>query len=317
MAHKGPGKAQRQGLTVIELFKLFPDDSAAERWFEEQRWPDGRFCPDCGSTNTVPVASRKPMPYRCRDCRSHFSVRKGTVMQSSKIGLQKWLIAIYMMSTGLKGTSSMKLYREVGIRQGTAWFMMQRIREGFTDGAGMSFPGPVEADETYIGGKRKNMSNAKRKALAGTGRGAVGKTAVVGAKDRATNQVVATPVPATDAEHVAGFVASHTEPGATVYTDDAKVYNALKPDYRHETVNHSASEYVRGDVHTNGIESLWSMFKRGYHGTFHHLSEKHLARYVAEFAGRHNVRDLDTIVQMAALARGMVGKRLRYRELVA
>ena len=317
MAHKAPGKSHREGLTVIELFKLFPDDAAAERWFEEQRWPEGRFCPDCGSTDTVEVKSRKPMPYRCRDCRNHFSVRKGTVMQSSKIGLQKWLIALYMMSTGLKGTSSMKMYREVGIRQGTAWFMMQRIREGFMDGAGMPFPGPVEADETYIGGKRKNMSNAKRKALAGTGRGAVGKTAVVGAKDRETNQVVATPVAATDAEHVAGFVASHTEPGAKVYTDEAKAYNALKAEYDHHAVNHSAHEYVRGDVHTNGMEAFWSMFKRGYHGTFHHLSAKHLFRYVAEFAGRHNVRDLDTIVQMTVLARGMVGKRLKYRELVA
>ena len=171
MARKGPGKAHREGLTVIELFRIFPDDTAAERWFEEQRWPQGRFCPDCGSTNTVAVKNRKPMPYRCRDCRGHFSVRKGTVMQSSKIGLQKWVVAIYMMTTGLKGTSSMKLYREVGIRQATAWFLMQRIREGFDQGAGMPFPGPVEADETYIGGKRKNMSNAKRKELAGTGRG--------------------------------------------------------------------------------------------------------------------------------------------------
>ena len=315
MAQKGPGKAHREGLTVIELFKLFPDDATAEQWFEEQRWPDGRFCPDCGSTNTVAVKSRKPMPYRCRDCRNHFSVRKGTVMQSSKIGLQKWLIAIYMMSTGLKGTSSMKMYREVGIRQGTAWFMMQRIREGFMDGTGVPFPGPVEADETYIGGKRKNMPKSKRKAL--TGRGSVGKTAIVGAKDRETNQVAAKPVPATDAEHVAGFVADHTEPGATVYTDEAKAYNALKPEYDHHAVNHSAGEYVRGEAHTNGIEALWSMFKRGYHGTFHHLSEKHLSRYVAEFTGRHNVRDMDTIAQMAALARGMVGKQLMYRTLIA
>ena len=178
MAKRGPGKAHRQGLTVIELFKLFPDDAAAERWFEEQRWPEGRFCPDCGSTNTVAVPSRKPMPYRCRDCRHHFSIRKGTVIQSSKIGLQKWGIALHMMTTGLKGTSSMKLYREVGIRQATAWFLMQRIREGFMEGQRKPFPGPVEADETYIGGKRQNMPKAKRAKL--TGRGAVGKAIVVG-----------------------------------------------------------------------------------------------------------------------------------------
>lgn len=220
MAKRGPGKAHREGLTVIDLFKMFPDDAAAEKWFQMQRWPDGRFCPDCGSINTVTVPSRKPMPYRCRDCRGHFSVRKGTVMQSSKVGLQKWVIALYMMTTGLKGTSSMKLYREVGIRQATAWFLMQRIREGFDMGAGMLFPGPVEIDETYIGGKRKNMSKANRKAL--TGRGAVGKTAVVGAKDRATNRVAARPVEATDAPTLQGFIGEHAAPGATVYTDEAR-----------------------------------------------------------------------------------------------
>ena len=314
MAKRDPGKAHREGLTVIELFKLFPDDATAEVWFEAQRWPEGRFCPDCGSTNTLEVKSRKPMPYRCRDCRHHFSVRKGTAMQSSKIGLQKWAIALYMMTTGLKGTSSMKLYREVGIRQATAWFLMQRIREGFTDGENQPFPGPVEADETYIGGKRKkNMPKAKRKTL--TGRGAVGKVAVAGVKDRATNRVVARSVPATDKPTLQGFVAQHAAPDAKVFTDDASAYEGLPFD--HEAVCHSAGEYVRGMAHTNGIESFWSMLKRGYQGTYHHLSEKHLDRYVAEFAGRHNVREFDTITQMSQLAKGMVGKRLTYRELVA
>lgn len=294
MARKGPGKAHRERLTVIELLKMFPDDATAEQWFEEQRWPDGRFCPDCGSTNTVAVKNRKPMPYRCRDCRGHFSVRKGTVMQSSKVGFQKWAIALYMMTTGIKGTSSMKLYREIGIRQGTAWFLMQRIREGFMDGQDKPFPGPVEADETYIGGKRKNMSNAMRKGL--TGRGAVGKVAVVGTKDRATNRVSAMPVPETDTEHLAGFVATKTAPGATVYTDEAAAYNALKAQYEHESVNHSVGEYVRGQAQ---------------------MSPKHLDRYVGEFAGRHNVRDSNTVDQMAALARGMVGKRLTYAALIA
>ena len=223
MAKRGPGKAHREGLTVIELFKMFPDDATAERWFEEQRWPEGRFCPDCGSTNTVAVASRKPMPYRCRDCRGHFSVRKGTVMQSSKLGLQKWVIALYMMTTGLKGTSSMKLYREVGIRQATAWFLFQRIREGFDQGQGMPFPGPVEVDETYIGGRRKNGKRAKL-----TGRGAVGKTVVVGAKDRATNRATARTVATTDKPTLQGFVGEHTAPGATVYTDEASAMRACR-----------------------------------------------------------------------------------------
>ena len=182
MTQKAPGRSHRNCMTVMELLDKFPDDATAEAWFEAQRWPEGRFCPDCGSTNTVGVASRKPMPYRCRDCRHHFSVRKGTVMQSSKLGLQKWAIAIYMMTTGIKGTSSMKLYREVGIRQPTAWFLMQRIREGFIEGENKSFPGPVEADETYIGGKLGNMTAKSRKEA--RQKPDLGKTIVAGVKDR-------------------------------------------------------------------------------------------------------------------------------------
>ena len=315
MAQKGPGRAHREGLTVIELLRMFPDDAAAEKWFEKQRWPEGRFCPDCGSTNTVRVKSRKPMPYRCRDCRNHFSVRKGTVMQSSKLGLQKWAIALYMTATGIKGTASMKVYREIGMRQATAWHLMHRIREAFDEGAGMPFPGPIEADETYLGGKRKNMPKAKRKAL--SGRGAVGKTAVVGAKDRASNKVAARSIPSTTSPYTAGFVAEHAAPGATVYTDEATAYGVLDAWFDHEAVNHSAGEYVRGAAHTNGVESFWSLMKRGYHGTYHHWSPKHTDRYVREFAGRNNMRDLDTVDQMSTLARGMVGKRLTYADLTA
>ena len=249
MAKRSPSKAHREALTVIELFRMFPDDAAAERWFEDQRWPEGRFCPDCGSTSTAAVKSRKPMPYRCRECRGHFSVRKGTVMQSSKVGLQNLAIALYMMTTGLKGTSRMKLHREVGIRQATAWFLMQRIREGFMQGFPMSFPGPVETDETHIGGKRKNMPRAKRKAL--KGRGAVGKMAVVGAKDRETNRVVARPVASTDKPTLQGFIREHTAPGATVYTDEAAAHEGMP--FGHEAVCHSVGEYVRGQAHTNRI----------------------------------------------------------------
>ena len=312
MAKRGSGKAHREGLTVIELFRMFPDDAAAERWLEDQRWPEGRFCPDCGSTNTVAVASRKPMPYRCRDCRNHFSVRKGTVMQSSKVGLQKWVVAIYMMTTGLKGTFSMKLYREVGIRQATAWFLFQRIREGFDQGDGLPFPGPVEADETFIGGKRHNMPKSKRAQPAR--RGGADKAVVAGVKDRATNRIAARPVPDISGATLKGFVKENAALGAMVYADENVAYKGL---LRHETVCHTKNEYVRGVVGTQGIESFWSMFKRGYHGTYHHLSEKHLDRYVREFTGRHNVRDLDTVAQMSTLVRGMVGKRLTYRELVA
>ena len=314
MTQKAPGRSHRQGLTVVKLLKMFPDDATAEAWFEEQRWPNGeRHCPDCGSVNYAVAKSRKPMPYRCRDCRGYFSVRKGTAMQSAKIGFQKWAITFYMMTTGIKGTSSMKLYRELGIRQATAWFMMQRIREGFMGGIDKPFPGPVEADETVVGGKRKNMHGKKRKQL--TGRGSIGKAIVAGVKDRETKQVSAAVVDRTDAKTMHKFVSDRTEETATVYTDEATAYRGLPR--HHEAVNHSAGEYVRDDVHTNGMEGFWSLFKRGYHGTFHHISDKHLDRYVAEFAGRNNIRDMDTLDQMAFLAKGIVGKRCRYRDLVA
>ena len=317
MAYKAPGQHFRQGLSLMDVFSLFPDDNAAEEWFVEQRWPTGVCCPHCGSMNVQSSAAHKTMPFRCREykhCGKRFSVRTGTVMQSSKLGYQVWLIAMYLLSTNLKSVSSMKLHRDLNITQKSAWHLAHRIRQ-----AAMveppQFEGPVEVDESYFGGKRKNMSNAKRKALANTGRGAVGKTAVVGIKDRDSNQVVAQVVERTDKETLQGFIADNVDPDATVYTDDAKAYTNLPFD--HESVKHSVSEYVRGQVHTNGMESFWSMLKRAHQGTFHKISPKHLGRYVAEFQDKHNVRPHDTLEQMQLLARGMVGRRLKYEELVA
>ena len=161
MAQSGPGRADREGLSIIELFAMFPDDAAAEAWFDAVRWPNGkRCCPDCGSVRYAVVTSRKPMPYRCKDCRQYFSVRKGTVMQSSKIGYQKWVIAIYMMATSLKGTSSMKLHRDLGIRQATAWHMMQRIGEAFAVGAGLPMPDPSKQTRRTSGGVRRTSTSA-------------------------------------------------------------------------------------------------------------------------------------------------------------
>ena len=312
MAKKAPGKAHREGITVVQLMDMFPTEEAATKWFEDVIWNGQRRCGKCGSVSTREVPNAKPMPYWCTDCRSYFSVRTGTPIARSNVPLRKWAIAIYLCLTSLKSISSMKLHRDIGVSQRTAWFMLHRIREAWAgDGEG-PFDGPIEVDETYIGGLEKNKHGHKKQRL---GRGGIGKTAVAGAKDRATGAIRGEVIPDTTKATLHGFVASHAAPGATIYTDEGGGYHGLP--FNHQTVCHGVGEYVSDMAHTNGIESFWSMLKRAHKGTFHKISPKHLQRYVSEFAGKHNIRDSGTLVQMRDTVARLVGRNLLYRDLVA
>jgi len=305
-------KGTAETISLPKLLGMFPTQESCIAWLEKVRWDGNPVCPHCGGTHKISRPASKPNTYWCGDCRKQFTATTGTIMHATKTPLQNWIVAIYSVMTARKGVSAMQLSKELGVQYRTAWYMLHRIREACASGE-FRLDNIVEMDEAYIGGKEANK-HASKKLRAG--RGAVGKVPVMGARERG-GRTVARPVDNADGKTAKAFAQAVVAAGATIHTDDSRIYNTLP--YKREAVRHSVGEYVRGDVHTNGIEAVWAVLKRSIHGTWHHVSPKHLYRYVNEATMRLNTGNvkIDTIDRMETLARNMGGRRIRYRDLIA
>lgn len=302
----------RSTISTFQLFELFPDEESARVYLEGRLWPSGTTCPTCKAGDRI--TPRKAGYYRCNACQLDFTIRTGTIFERSHVPLHKWVYSMYLLVTARKGISSMQLAKEIGITQKSAWFVLGRLREA-CGGQFEKLRGMVEVDETFVGGKEGNKHERKKLKA---GRGSVGKTAVLGMRERG-GRTFAKVVDATDINTVQNEIHGTVEAGSKLFTDEFGAYSDLDGlFFDHETVNHSKGEFVRGAAHTNGIESVWAVLKRGLHGVYHHASRKHLHRYVDEFTwrlnegnvGRHTTLRLDSFVDAVA------GKRLTYKRLI-
>jgi transposase-like protein len=296
--------------TLLDAVRYFGEEAICRDFLAGLRWPNGVRCIVCDSDKVGFIKTRSL--WRCKECRKEFSVKKGTIFEDSPIALSKWLPAIWLYSAGKKGRSSHQLARDLGVTQKTAWFISHRIRLAMdTDSFDAPLSGEVEADETFIGGKYKNKHAQFRRPL---GRGPTpGKVAVMGLLER-HGEVRARVVSTRHKPVLQAEIHRNVAHGSTVYTDELKSYQGLDEDYTHEVINHS-EEYVRGHVHTNGIENFWSLFKRVIYGTHHSVEPFHLDRYLSENIQRFNTRNFRDDVRFTGTAANVIGRRITYKEL--
>jgi transposase-like protein len=308
-------------MTTVDITQpIFTDPDKAREHFESIRWPDGPYCPFCGQFDRVVVLGGKSMGpgwYHCKDCRKKFTAAVGTIYERSHIPMTKWLLATHLMCASKKGMSAHQLHRMLGLPYKTAWFMAHRIREGMRvikpvgplGGEGKT----VEADETYIGGKEKNKHARKRTKgnIGGTG-----KEIVFSLVER-NGSVRSQHVPEVSAKTLRPILIAQVDRNSFLMTDDAGQYRHMNRDFAHQAVNHGIGEYVRGPAHTNTIESYFAVLKRGITGTYHHVSQQHLKRYLAEFDFRYNERlslEVTDAERAEKAIKGVVGKRVTYQE---
>jgi transposase-like protein len=295
---------------LIEAIRHFSDINVCTEFVAELRWPNGPVCPRCGCVEYSYLTTRRL--WKCKGCKKQFSVKLGTIFEDSPLGLDKWLPAVWLVANSKNGISSHELGRAVGTTQKSAWFMLHRIRLAMQTGTFEKLDGAVEVDETFIGGKARNMHKDVRKRKI-TGTGGKDKTIVVGVRQRG-GEMRAAVVPDRKRATLHGHVTAQVEPGATVYTDALESYSGLSGEFSHETVDH-AERYVDGQVHTNGAENFWSLLKRGLHGTYVSVEPFHLFRYLDERLFAYNLRELDDYGRFATVLRLAAGRRLTYAEL--
>jgi len=302
--------------TLMEAIRYFSDEQVCIDFVASLRWEDGPVCAECGSQRLSWLASRKV--WKCLDCKKQFSVKKGTIFEDSPIKLDKWLCAIWLIANSKNGISSYELGRSIGITQKSAWFVLHRIRLAMQTGSFDKFDGEVEVDETFIGGKARNMHASERKKKI-TGTGGHNKTMVIGAlergdRDHGPSQVTATVQQDRGGDAVKGYVTEVVHPGASVYTDAYGGYSGLARDYDHRTVDH-AEYYVDGQVHSNGIENFWALLKRGLHGTYISVEPFHLFRYIDERVFTFNQRESDDLGRFTTVVEMVSGRRLTWNGL--